>query len=303
MSRFGLYEACRRCGKEFFLFKLDDSLHCRECAQILKEQMRKEEEVRIAQAKWEEEERIAQAKRKEEERIAQAKREEEDRISRAKREAEARRVDSILSCAMNFVLVKGIYQGLPAVYWYPNTRVSNVNQEELLQIAESRSFVVQPAFSEAGVLIVTKDGKYVAEITERQSILKDWIFEGLPIVCEFTSLRQGKEAISIALYRDDEKRLSSNHFEITKLISCMSEEKQEIIYDLEKGQKLFIETDDNDKPYIRDIQNNPIGNLPAKYANAYIEDEIAGVFFDHTEKIENANGEEKEIPYVKVYFF
>lgn len=313
-----VHKKCIKCGKGKMVSYIDEEGYCCDCA-------RTRDLARIAQAKRDEDARIAQAKREEEEHIAQAKRKDaEECIARSERILEERRLereaflsalkkrqeeenefakDPLNTISHHGLVVKGIYQGLPAVYWYPNTHVSNVDRDMLRKIADTGNFVVELSLSEDKKIYVMKDGAIVGCVEEKQNILKDWISRGLPMVCEFTAFRQGKEAVSIALYRDDEKRLSDKQFVVTKLTSCMSEDKQEIIWFLEKGQKLFLEVDDNDKPYIRDIQNNAIGNLPSKYKDAYFEDAIAGVFFDHSEKSENANGDEKDIPYVKIYFY
>lgn len=200
------------------------------------------------------------------------------------------------------VPVKHMYNGISIVYRYPNIPVSNVDRSVLQKMVDVEQFNVELSVAVSGNIVASWNGSIVAHLEDKQSICKDWLSNGLPYICEFAAFGNGKERIALFLYRDDEKRLQSNRFEVTKLTACMSDEKQEVIWFLKQGQKLFVDLDDNSKPYIRDIEYNPIGNLPAKFKNAYFEDEIAGVFFDHAEKTENANGDEKEIPYIKIYF-
>lgn len=196
-----------------------------------------------------------------------------------------------------------IYQECPMVYRFPNVSVSNVNRSLLSSLVQSKNFKVTLYADENGDVLLKADNCTVAKLEDRVQMCIDWLHKGFPVICEFAVFAQGKEKVALFFYKNEEHNLVNNRCEVAKLTSCMSASKQETIAFLEKGQKLFIELDDNNKPYVRDIEYNPIGNLPAKYNKLYEDDMIIGVFFDHTEtKVsEDFDKEDKEIPFVRIY--
>lgn len=201
------------------------------------------------------------------------------------------------------VTAPSIYQGCPMVYMYPNISVSNVNKDCLRTMVNRKDFEVVLYKGDLGEIFIKKYGITIAKLEDKAEMCSDWIDKGLPLICQFAAFQNGKEKVALFFYKDQESALANNKCDIVKLASCMSAEKQEIIAFLEKGQKLFIELDDNNKPYVRDIEYNPIGRLPAKYQRLYEEELICGIFFDHSEKkvSEDLDEDDKEIPFVRIY--
>ena len=196
-----------------------------------------------------------------------------------------------------------IWQDCPMVYRYPNISVMNVNRTNLQAMVKLKKFEVLPVKDESGAILLKWDGITVAHLAEKIEMCSDWLDKQLPLRCEFAAFGAGKEKVALFFYKDQESTLQDRQCEIVKLTSCMSTAKQETISFLEEGEKLFIEWDDNDKPYLRDISYNPIGSLPAKF-NKYIDNDlIDGIFFDHTEVKENEDWEKEDklIPFVRVY--
>ena len=196
-----------------------------------------------------------------------------------------------------------VYMGFPMVYRYPNVPVSDVNRTVLSTMVTAKTFDVTLIKGATGEIFLQQDNRTVAKLEDKIQMSADWLEKGFPVRCEFVAFAPGKEKVALFFYKDLESSLKDNKCEIIKLTSYLSASKQETISLLENGEKLFIDSDDNDKPYLRDIQYHPIGNLPAKYAKLYEDDAILGVFFDHTDKKESDNYEQddKYIPYVRVY--
>lgn len=195
------------------------------------------------------------------------------------------------------VFAPSLVDNLPMVYKYPNISVSDVNRECLREMVQQKDFEASLSKGEHGEVFLKRNGNIIAKLEDKVEMCIDWITKGLPVFCQFVAFQAGKEKVALFFYKDQESALSNNKHDIVKLTACMSSEKQETIAFLENGQNLFIDIDDNDKPYVRDIDYQPIGNLPAKYARLYEEDAICGIFFDHSETKED----DKEIPFVRIY--
>lgn len=196
-----------------------------------------------------------------------------------------------------------VYLGCPAVYRYPNIAVSDVNRDILCSMVQSKTFDVQLVKGDGGEILLQKDNCTVAKLQDRIQMASDWLDRGSPVWCEFVAFAGGRERVELFFYRDEEDSLKSDRCDTVKLTSCFSSTKQETIAFLESGEKLFIDIDDNEKPYLRDILYNPVGSLPAKYNRLYEDDLITGIFFDHSEtKVsEDFDKDDKEIPFVRVY--
>ena len=196
-----------------------------------------------------------------------------------------------------------VHQGCPMVYRYTNIPVSNVNRFRLEVIIDLKKFDLTPTKDEFGNILLKMDGNIVARLDDKIDICRDWLDKGLPMICEFSEFAVGKERVALFFYKDVESNLAGNSREIVRLTSCLSPSKQEAISCLEEGQVLFIEYGDDGKPYVRDIEYNPIGALPSKYTKMYDDGLVSGLFFDHTEAKESDDFEsdDKQIPYVRIY--
>lgn len=191
--------------------------------------------------------------------------------------------------------------GIPMVYSYL-IRVSYVDHKALYKMAYQNEFDAEISILDDGDICLKHNDVYLARLTDKKDIAADWIKKQLPYICQFTGFKNGEECVILHLYRDDELRLKQCQTTTAKLTSCTSEEKQDNIMLLEQGQKLFVEEDDDGKWYVRDVNYHKIGRLPAKFNRMYEDGDLRGMFFDHTETVENANGYEYEIPYVRFYY-
>ena len=198
---------------------------------------------------------------------------------------------------------KTIYKNCPLVYKYPNIPVTQVDRDMLRRMVIAKEYEMTVVLAEDGSVDLYRGEICIARLVEKVEMCKDWFRKGEPIRCEFASFNEGAEKVALFFYRNEEEALKNYKCDIVRLTSCFSNSKQEVIYFLEKGEKLFIDTDDNDKPYLRNIDYAPIGNLAAKYNQAYEDDLIRGIYFDHSEKKESEDfdKDDKEIPYVRVY--
>ena len=82
--------------------------------------------------------------------------------------------------------------------------------------------------------------------------------------------------------------------------ACSSEDRQGSFYLLEDGEKLTIQEDDyKDGVFnVLDYCDDPIGDLPVKYARIHEECPFGAIFVDHIDYDEE---KEKYIPYVRIY--
>ena len=198
-----------------------------------------------------------------------------------------------------------IFQNCPLVYKYHNISVKNVDRNMLRRMVIAKEYEVTLSISDSDDIDVYRGEYCICQLGDKVEMCRDWLKKGFPVRCEFVSFQQNAEKVALFFYRDEEGKLKNNKCDIVKLTSCFSSQKQEAISFLEKGEKLFIDTDDNDKPYLRNIDYEPIGNLPTKYNRAYEDDLIGGIYFDHCEPKEGEfdlyDEDRKEIPFVKVY--
>lgn len=198
-----------------------------------------------------------------------------------------------------------IFQNCPLVYKYHNISVKQVDRNMLRRMVIAKEYEVTLSVSDSDDIDIYRGEYCIGQLGDKIDMCRDWLKKGFPVRCEFVSFQQNAEKVALFFYRDEESKLENHKCSIVKLTSCFSSQKQEAISFLEKGEKLFIDTDDNDKPYLRNIDYEPLGNLPAKYNRAYEDDLISGIYFDHCEPKEGEfdlyDEERKEIPFVRIY--
>ena len=210
-----------------------------------------------------------------------------------------------LDTAMRYgVYSSALIDGCVMVYRYPNVAVSHVNRDLLRTMVMEKDYKVSVSVSDSGEVFAVKNNKVVAKIVERTNMLIDWKRRGDPVVCEFAYFARDKEKVALFFYQNEQNKMAGYPFEIVMLSSCLSNERQENIACLEPGEKLFLDLDDNDAPYVHDIEINPLGKLPAKMNRLYASGQIVGIYFDHTETkyAEEIGKDDKEIPFVKVFY-
>lgn len=187
------------------------------------------------------------------------------------------------------------------VYTYVKVPIVNVDRDALLKAYESGSFVAEPTLLADGSIVLYSKTKRVAvgQLMARADMCRDWLKSGDPIRCEFTGFHTGQEHVLLSFYRDEQLRLKDKTSVIVKLTASSSQDKQESIEMLEPGEKLICcEDDDHDERInVLDYSEVPVGRLPKKYADIFMEEGFAGIFFDHTEKDDFDN----LVPYVKIY--
>lgn len=274
MALFGLFNYCKDCGAIKSKKKLDENRRCDRCA--MRARIKSFPQQKAAPRQPTTAEKIIEEYRNRSESIP----------------------------GRGDILVSDIHGDCVLVYRYPNVSVSDVNRDIMKDMHQKKSYRLELSVSDSGEVLATRDGVPVAKIEDQVQMCIDWIKKQQPIICEFAYFAEGKEKVALFFYRNEAARMEGNPFEIVKLTGCFSADEQETIAFLEKGQKLFIETDDNDKPYVRDIWYNPIGRLPAKINRLYEDDGIRGLYFDHleTKEAEGFDEEDKYIPYIKVFF-
>lgn len=274
MALFGLFDYCKDCGALMSKKKLDKNNRCGFCASRVNIKSLPQQQAAPCQPTMAES-------------IINTYRSQPDEIP-------AR--GNIYAGAMN--------GDCALVYRYPNVSVSDVNRSIMKDMHQQNDYRMDLSISESGEVLALKGGQAVAKIEDQAQMCIDWIRKQQPVICEFAYFTEGKEKVALFFYRNEAAKMEGHQSQVVKLTGCFSEEKQETIAFLEKGQKLFVELDDNDKPYVRDIWYNPIGRLPAKINRLHEEERILGLYFDHSEtkESEDFEKEDREIPYIKIYF-
>lgn len=295
MALIDLFRNCGRCNKSGLFTKLNKEGYCAECAA-----KRKEEQA--AKLEKEREEILKKIYHtpsvNSDSCVNQPQSFNFPMKADEKRASEIRRMEY---STRHWFTPPAVLDGCVMVYRYPNVSVKIHARHLLEELFIAEEFRVELQISESNDVIIKSKFGIIGTVLEKDQIIKDWKKRGDPMICEFVTFASGQESIALFLYRDDESRFLDREKHIVKLTSCMSASKQEAIECLTKNEKLFIDLDDYDKLYVKDISNYPIGNLPAKYKKLYDAGTIDAVYFDHSEIIENDSGIEKEIPFVRIY--
>lgn len=187
------------------------------------------------------------------------------------------------------------------LYSYIKVPVTDVDRDALFDIYTAKRFEVNPILDTNASVILFSEFKNapIAKLSSHITMCKDWIRRKDLIRCEFTGFKAGAEHVVLAFYRDETKRLADHSSVTVKLSSCFSEAKQEGIRLLVSGEKLACSEDGyiDGKVNVLDYCAESIGRLPKKYADMFLSDGFAGIFFDHAEENENF----KLVPFVKIY--
>ncbi len=137
-------------------------------------------------------------------------------------------------------------------------------------------------------------------LPQKQDMLRDWIQRGDPYLIVIKGLT-GENTCSILLvfYRDKEKMYAYREQTVVALTACWSEDKQDSISCIGKGEELEFE-ENWDKPGVVSLLYccNPIGNLPKKEAERYSERGAVLAVFDHTEEQDDSRLK----PFIKIYW-
>lgn len=262
-----LFSKCRSCGKAKFSSSLDIKGECSVCA----EKSRRELLARLSNANRE-----------------------------AARKAE---IEKIIDSTRHTPNVPHVIDGCALSYRYPVVKVNSVDRNILRKMVDNKDFRVDLCLDPGGDILLWKYNSVLGKLADRVQMCTDWISKKRPLVCEFAEFKANQEKVALFFYRSEIDEMARSSFETAKLTSCMSSAKQESIYCLVSGEKLFVELDDNDKPYVRDIGYNPLGKLPAKFNPLYDDGLIKGIYFDHSERVESEDWDknDKAIPYIRIY--
>lgn len=192
-----------------------------------------------------------------------------------------------------------VMNGCAELYAYTRVPVSDVDHHILQNMVINESYALTPELCADGSVSLMHASKYVAKLAERVDMCADWLRRNDPIRCEMTGFQTGKEHIVLAFYRDEAARLGNHDSVVIKLTSYSADYKQDGIRSLKAGEKLTCAEDDytDDKVNVLDWCSESIGRLPKKYADKFLNEGFAGIFFDHAD--EDAEG--RLVPYVKIY--
>lgn len=116
-------------------------------------------------------------------------------------------------------------------------------------------------------------------------------------------LRAPGDKVSFAFYKDKRKGNEYREQTVTTLTGFKSKAKQQTISLLEKGDELELEEDFNHEgSVIVSYIGDPIGNLPKKTADKFLQDGVYAAFFEKSEEIESSDCEMIEKPSIRIYW-
>ena len=180
-------------------------------------------------------------------------------------------------------------------YYYHRIKATALNRAAIEQMALNEDYSVELAVLDGEVVGMKYDGP-VIRLDEKQEMCQDWLRRGDPIFCEIVNLTSGSERLMLGFYRDEESRLASKPYELCKLASCRSEERQMNIACLDDGERLYLEEDDRGRLCVNAFPFDELGVLPAKYTK-YDRFDFDAIIYDHGDD----TGDDVIIPYVRVY--
>lgn len=186
------------------------------------------------------------------------------------------------------------------VYYYPKAKFTPVSSAERMALAmqDSGDWKVDLRENDSQISVYYH-GELFGELAEKCDIAKDWIQRNDPMFCLLGNLGDSGNYLTLAFYRDEQKRLSSRQSNIVKLIRCTNEDAQLNMSGLKEGDKLELEEDYDREDAVNVLVDGcEIGALPKKQALKFLEDGCAGVFLDHMGSDDNCN----DIPFVKIYW-
>lgn len=201
----------------------------------------------------------------------------------------------------HYVSFPDVVDGTPLVYYYPNNLLSNLNTELFETIVFSDDYAVDIEPDNSGGATVRKDGAALGTIQSHGAMISDWLRRGDLLLCKVTAATEGKEAVGLAFYRDDEARLSGCNTEKVRLTKNRSADMQDALSFLSDGEKLrplpeYIE--EADSILLIRQKGEEVGCLPKKFNKINDEHGIRGVFVDHVEEDDSM----KYVAYVRVYW-
>lgn len=189
-------------------------------------------------------------------------------------------------------------------YWYPSVPVTVMNRTKLREMVIAKnsfgSVDASVEVSADGNIALSSDGIIIAYLRDRQQMCQDWLNKQFPLRCCFSSFKKGEETVALAFYRDDRQKYTDCKSAVVKLTAFKAEEAQFAISEMKGPEKLKVNQCDGF--HVTDIYNENIGKLPAKYQRMYEDDTVDAVYFDHFDVLEDDEGENTYVPYVKIFF-
>lgn len=191
-------------------------------------------------------------------------------------------------------------------YKYSKVPLSNLDFSVVKDAVDNHAWKMDVQISE-DVCIVIHNEKALGKIQNSKytRMISDWIRNDEPFLVYLENVDDENltAAVFIVFYRDKQKYMQNREQTVVKLTAYSSESKQFIIGALENGEELDVDSEYNlntGKEYVSvSSVGDEIGRLPKKISDRFLEEGIAGCFF---EKSEYDDEKDKEIPFVRIYW-
>lgn len=204
-----------------------------------------------------------------------------------------------------YAVFPAVTDGVPLVYYYRNVKINGLDSPLFDSMVRNDDYSIDISPDQAGGAMIKKDGKLLGTIAKYGDMISDWQKRCDPMVCKITEIKEGREAVGLAFYRDVEKKLAFCKHEAARLVKNRSEEMQISLSCLYDGEMLEIfpeYIDEYDAIPVQRKTGEELGFLPKKFNKIYEESEIRGVFVDHVDEDVNDNGDYVYSAYVRVYW-
>lgn len=188
------------------------------------------------------------------------------------------------------------------LYHYHNIRFTPADDAQIVaeQIAADHSFELSVSMDGEQAVISYRGGR-LGTLIDRIDMVRDWLSKGDLVRVWLENYGDSGNYLFLAFYRDEERRLSFRENTVVKLIRYANEDAQLSIMDIEKGDKLDFDEDIDSQgnDIIHISYGFPIGDLPKKAAQRYLDEGAAAVFFDH---VDYDDVKDIAVPHVKIYW-
>lgn len=185
------------------------------------------------------------------------------------------------------------------IYFYKNLNIQLYDASETIlnEMANANDWVLTPVKTDDHIDLLYHETPF-GILSDKVDMVTDWLKRKDPLFVVLQNVGPSGNFVSVAFYRNEEKRFSSHESTVVKLIRYANDDAQLYLSGLEPGEKLDLEEDFDRDDTVNVLCGGEIGSLPKKQSKRYLEEGCAGVFLDHIDTDDNL----KDIPYVKIYW-
>ena len=182
-------------------------------------------------------------------------------------------------------------------YCYPNVSFlpDDGAYDIALEMQKNNNWKLEIGQSDINEISLNYQGKKIGILADkkRAEMIEDWVKRNDPYLIYLNHLGE-PNSVLVVFYKDKESELQYRESKIVKLTKSYNQDAQLFLMDMENGEPLEAEEEDDETVAVSNI-----GYLPKTDAIRYIQDGASGIFVDH---IDYDDEKDKYIPYAKIYW-